>query len=97
MTIDNVLTHPGYYNTPGAAYTISTSDTYTSQELSSHCRRISIHPNGHSLFYKLNNSSYEHYIKTDERVYITVPKGTTIHVKTTQSNSGTAYISEYNW
>lgn len=97
MTIDNVLTHPGYYNTPGAAYTISINNSYTSQALSPHCRRISIHPNGHSIYFKLNDSTHEHYIKIDEREYITVPAGSTIHVRTTQSASGTCYISEYNW
>lgn len=97
MTIDNVLTHPGYYNTPGNAYTVLTGDTYTSQVLSSHCRKVSLHANGHPIYFKLNSGTGEHYIKTDERVYITVPENSTLHVKTTQSNNGTCYISEYEW
>ena len=36
-----------------------------------------------------------HFVKTYERVYITVPVGTYIAVKTTSSNSGKCYISEY--
>ena len=27
----------------------------------------------------------------------TVPEGSTIHVKTVTSNSGTVYVSEYEW
>lgn len=97
MTIDDVRTHPGYHNTPGAAYTISSGQTYTSQVLSSHCRRISVHPDGHDAYFKLNSGTGEHFIKTDEREYFTVPEGSTIHVKTVSSNSGTVYVSEYEW
>ena len=97
MIIDDVRVHPGYYNTPGNAYAIDPGQTYTSQVLSSHCRRISIHPSGHDCFFKLNGSSAEHFIKTDEREYITVPEGSTIQVKLVSSNSGTVYISEYEW
>ncbi len=97
MTIDNVLTHPGYYNTPGAAYTVTLNTNYTSQALSSHCRRISLHSDGHDAYFKLNDGTGEHFLKTDEREYITVPEGSTIHAKLVTSNSGTLYISEYNW
>ena len=41
------------------------------------------------------NDTDNHYVKTDERVYITVPPGSYIALKTTNSNSGTCYISEY--
>ena len=41
------------------------------------------------------NDDDNHFIKTDERVYITVPPGSYIAVKTTTSNSGKCYISEY--
>ena len=41
------------------------------------------------------NDDDTHYVKTDERVYISVPPGSYIALKTTNSNSGTCYISEY--
>ena len=41
------------------------------------------------------NDDDNHFVKTDERVYITVPVGSYIAVKTTGSNSGKCYISEY--
>jgi len=41
------------------------------------------------------NDDDTHYVKTDERVYINVPPGSYIGLKTTNSNSGTCYISEY--
>jgi hypothetical protein len=41
------------------------------------------------------NDDDNHFIKTDERVYITVPPGSYIAVKCTTSNSGKCYISEY--
>ena len=41
------------------------------------------------------NDDDNHFVKTDERVYITVPVGSYIAVKTTSSNSGKCYISEY--
>jgi hypothetical protein len=97
MMIDDVRTHPGYHNTPGNAYTVVLGDTYTSQALSSHCRRISLHSDGHDAYFKLNTGTGEHFLKTDEREYITVPEGSTIHAKLLTSNSGTLYISEYEW
>jgi len=214
MTIDNFLTHPGYYQTPGKAYVINTGSTSVNQQLSSHIRRISIHPTGHDIFYALGNKAqlaegepaaaaatataaaagvaeidtvtltgfYEagdqvtvtvagtdvtyivaesdesdtaattrnnvaegikdalnadatvsatftatrsnavvsithgtvntafttsvsvteadddnHFVKTDERVTITVPEGSNIAVKCVSSNSGKCYISEYEW
>ena len=42
------------------------------------------------------NDDDNHFVKTDERVYITVPPGSYIAVKTTSSNSGKCYISEYS-
>ena len=41
------------------------------------------------------NDDDNHFVKTDERVYITVPVGSYIAVKCTSSNSGKCYISEY--
>jgi hypothetical protein len=41
------------------------------------------------------NDDDNHFVKTDERVYITVPVGSYIAVKCTTSNSGKCYISEY--
>ena len=41
------------------------------------------------------NDNDNHFVKTDERVYITVPPGSYVAVKTTSSNSGKCYISEY--
>ena len=41
------------------------------------------------------NDDDNHFVKTDERVYITVPPGSYIAVKCTTSNSGKCYISEY--
>jgi phage tail sheath gpL-like len=41
------------------------------------------------------NDDDNHFVKTDERVYINVPVGSYIAVKTTTSNSGKCYISEY--
>ena len=41
------------------------------------------------------NDDDTHYVKTDERIYISVPPGSYIGLKTTNSNSGTCYISEY--
>lgn len=200
------------YQTPGKAYEIDTGSTSVSQQLSHDCRRISIHPTGHDIFYGIGNAAqvaegapaeavavttaaadgvaevrtvtlsgfyevgdqltvvvdgtsltYEvtaadqsntaattlsnvaasvrdalnanatisadftatasgavvtithgtdntaftltaevtanddddHFVKTDERVYITVPVGSYIAVKTVNSNSGKCYISEY--
>jgi len=200
------------YQTPGKAYELTTGSTSVSQQLSHDCRRISIHPTGHDIYYAIGNGAqiaegepaqsvavttaagagvaeiriitlsgfyeagdtltvvvdgttvtYEvtaddqsntaattlsnvaaslrdainanatisaaitatasgaivslthgtdntaftltaevteldddnHFVKTDERVYITVPVGTYIAVKTTTSNSGKCYISEY--
>ena len=42
------------------------------------------------------NDDDNHFVKTDERVYITVPVGSYIAVKCTSSNSGKCYISEYD-
>ena len=200
------------YQTPGKAYELTTGSTSVSQQLSHDCRRISIHPTGHDIYYAIGNGAqiaegepaeavavstaasagvaevrtitlsgfyeagdtltvvvdgttvtYEvtaanqsdtaattlnnvaaslrdainanatisaaitatasgavvtlthgtdntaftltaevteleddnHFVKTDERVYITVPVGTYIAVKCTTSNSGKCYISEY--
>jgi hypothetical protein len=200
------------YQTPGKSYELTTGSTSVSQQLSHDCRRISIHPTGHDIYYAIGNGAqiaegepaeavavstaaaagvaevrtvtlsgfyeagdsltvvvdgtsltYEvtaddqsntasttlsnvaaslrdalnadatisadftatasgavvtithgtvntaftltaevteldddnHFVKTDERVYITVPVGTYIAVKTTNSNSGKCYISEY--
>ena len=200
------------YQTPGKSYEITTGSTSVSQQLSHDCRRISIHPTGHDIFYGIGNAAqvaegapaeavavttaasagvaevrtvtlsgfyevgdqltvvvdgtsltYEvtaadqsntaattlsnvaasvrdalnanatisadftatasgavvtithgtdntaftltaevtaydddnHFVKTDERVYITVPVGSYIAVKTVSSNSGKCYISEY--
>ena len=200
------------YQTPTKAYELSTGSTSVSQQLSHDCRRISIHPTGHDIFYAIGNAAqiadgepaetvalvtaagastaevrkvtlsgfyeagdqltvvvdgtsltYEvtaddqnntaattltnvaasvrnalnsdatisadftataagavvtithntdntaftltaevvaaeddnHFVKTDERVYISVPVGTYIAVKCTTSNSGKCYISEY--
>jgi hypothetical protein len=41
------------------------------------------------------NDDDTHYVKTDERINISVPPGSYIALKTTNSNSGTCYISEY--
>ena len=41
------------------------------------------------------NDDDNHFVQTDERVYITVPVGSYIAVKCTTSNSGKCYISEY--
>jgi hypothetical protein len=41
------------------------------------------------------NDDDNHFVKTDERVYINVPPGSYIAVKCTTSNSGKCYISEY--
>ena len=41
------------------------------------------------------NDDDNHFVQTDERVYITVPVGSYIAVKCTSSNSGKCYISEY--
>jgi len=41
------------------------------------------------------NDDDNHFVQTDERVYITVPPGSYIAVKCTTSNSGKCYISEY--
>ena len=41
------------------------------------------------------NDDDKHFVKTDERVYITIPPGSYIAVKCTTSNSGKCYISEY--
>ena len=41
------------------------------------------------------NDDDNHFVKTDERVYINVPVGSYIAVKCTTSNSGKCYISEY--
>ncbi len=41
------------------------------------------------------NDDDNHFVKTDERVYITIPVGSYIAVKCTTSNSGKCYISEY--
>ena len=41
------------------------------------------------------NDTNNHFVKTDERVYISVPNGSYIGLKTTSSNSGTCYIPEY--
>ena len=200
------------YQTPGKAYELTTGSTSVSQQLSHDCRRISIHPTGHDIYYAIGNGAqiaegepaeavavstaagvgtaevrtitlsgfyeagdtltvvvdgttvtYEvtaadqsntaattlnnvaaslrdainanatisaaitatasgavvtlthgtdntaftltaevteldddnHFVQTDERVYITVPVGTYIAVKCTTSNSGKCYISEY--
>ena len=205
--------HLPQFETPGKAYEITTGSTSVNQQLSHDCRRISIHPTGHDLFYGIGNAAqvaegapaeavavvtaaaagvaevrkvtlsgfyevgdqltvvvdgtsltYEvtaddqsntaattlsnvaasvrdalnanatisadftatvsgavvtithgtvntaftltaevtanddnnHFVKTDERVYISVPPGSYIAVKTTSSNSGKCYISEYN-
>lgn len=42
------------------------------------------------------NDDDNHFVKTDERVYISVPPGSYIAVKATTSNNGKCYISEYN-
>lgn len=42
------------------------------------------------------NDTNNHFVKTDERVYISIPNGSYIAIKTTSSNSGMCYISEYD-
>jgi len=45
------------YQTPGKAYEIDTGSTSVSQQLSHDCRRISIHPTGHDIFYGIGNAA----------------------------------------
>ena len=45
------------YQTPGKSYEITTGSTSVSQQLSHDCRRISIHPTGHDIFYGIGNAA----------------------------------------
>ena len=45
------------FQTPGKAYQITTGSTSVNQQLSHDCRRISIHPTGHDIFYGIGNAA----------------------------------------
>ena len=45
------------YQTPTKAYEITTGSTSVSQQLSHDCRRISIHPTGHDIYYGIGNAA----------------------------------------
>jgi phage tail sheath gpL-like len=45
------------YSTPTKAYELTTGSTSVSQQLSHDCRRISIHPTGHDIFYAIGNAA----------------------------------------
>ena len=49
--------HLPQFETPGKAYVITTGNTSVSQQLSHDCRRISIHPTGHDIFYGIGNAA----------------------------------------
>jgi len=45
------------YDIPSKSYVISTGSTSVNQQLSHDCRRISIHPTGHPIFYGIGNAA----------------------------------------
>ena len=45
------------YQMPTKAYELTTGSTSVSQQLSHDCRRISIHPTGHDIFYGIGNAA----------------------------------------
>ena len=49
--------HLPQFQTPSKAYEITTGSTSVSQQLSHDCRRISIHPTGHDIFYGIGNAA----------------------------------------
>ena len=45
------------YQTPTKAYELTTGSTSVSQQLTHDCRRISIHPTGHDIYYGIGNAT----------------------------------------